>query len=225
MQIDIVQGHRPPANPDGITVIIDVIRAFTTAHEAFRRGARCIFPVATADEAFALRHEHPGALLVGEIDALPIAGFDHGNSPWEMHHAEVAERVLIQRTTNGVAALLQAHDSASVLVAGLVNAEATAAWVAARSPERVVLVASHPTGDEDVACAEYMRGLLGGAGVSLAEAERRTRESHAARKFLDGSQSRLHAEDIAMAAASAGPRALVLGVRYQPRPVIEVLRP
>ncbi|MGB1222163.1 MAG: hypothetical protein ACPG43_11510 [Alcanivoracaceae bacterium] len=38
MDITLYRGHTPPANPDGITVVIDVIRAFTTAHEAFVGG-------------------------------------------------------------------------------------------------------------------------------------------------------------------------------------------
>ena len=58
MDIHIAQGHNPPHNIHGITVVIDVIRAFTTSHHAFRKGLRCIWPVASAEQAFALRDEH-----------------------------------------------------------------------------------------------------------------------------------------------------------------------
>lgn len=57
MQIKISQGHNPPHNIHGITVVIDVIRAFTTSHEAFLGGASHIYPVSTAEDAFALRKD------------------------------------------------------------------------------------------------------------------------------------------------------------------------
>lgn len=221
MQIDIVRGHHPPANHDGYTVVIDVIRAFTTATFAFRNKANAIHPVATAEDAFVLKKQYPDALLVGEIEALPIDGFDFGNSPWEISNTELAGRELIMRTTNGVAATLNARHSKQVLVAGLVNAEASVNYLLAQHAERVVLVASHPTGDEDVACAEYMRGLLGGAGIPLEEAIERTRHAKAAAKFLDGRSPHLHPQDIDLAATSLGSDALPLIVDFEPRPSIQ----
>jgi len=225
MKISIAQGHNPPHNLNGITVVIDVIRAFTTSHEAFLGGASHIYPVSTAEDAFRLRQDYPHGLLVGEVQALPIEGFDHGNSPWEIRHTDVRDRYLIMRTTNGVAATLRARDSREVLVAALINAEATANYIREKNPETVVLVASHPTGDEDVACAEYMRALLGGDGISLEQAQDRTRNAFAAEKFVNGQHPRLRPQDIDMAASSAGPDALLMGVTYEPIPRIDVIRP
>jgi 2-phosphosulfolactate phosphatase len=218
-EILISQGHRPPPNPGGATVVIDVIRAFTTAHFAFKGGVREIRLVATAPEALAMKQQQPDLLLAGEISALPIDGFDFGNSPLEMTQADLRGRTLVQRTTNGVIATLAARDSAVVLVAGLINAAATADWLNGQAFPRIVLVASHPDGDEDMACAEYIRGLLGGEGITLEEASRRTRTAYAAKKFLDGRHPRLHAEDIAMA-ASEERDARPLRVSFDPQPAI-----
>lgn len=223
MQIDIVRGHHPPENPDGITVVIDVIRAFTTACLAFRGHVRHIRPVATAEEAFELKRQYPEALLVGEIEALPIPGFDFGNSPWEISRANLVGRELIMRTTNGIAATLNARQSREVLVAGLVNAESTVARIRRLEPARVVLVASHPSGDEDFACAEYMSSLLGQGNTPLAAAMQRTRDAKAAVKFLERHHPNLHPEDIDLAAASLGPNAPVMKVRFEPEPLIELL--
>lgn len=223
IQISITQGHHPPANPQGVTVVIDVIRAFTTATHAFLNQVGRIFPVATANDAFALKQSYPDALLAGEINALPIQGFDFGNSPWEVSRASLKGRDLIMRTTNGIAAALNARDSKQVLVAALVNAQSTVDYLLAQAPSSIVLVASHPTGDEDVACAEYMRGLLGGKGISLDEAIHRTQTARAAKKFLDGSNPHLHAQDIEMAAASLGAKAKALGVAFESIPRIHVL--
>ncbi|MAO60293.1 MAG: 2-phosphosulfolactate phosphatase [Alcanivorax sp.] len=224
MEIKIAQGHNPPHNIHGITVVIDVIRAFTTSHEAFLGGASHIYPVATAEDAFQLRETYRDGLLVGEIQALPIDGFDHGNSPWEIRHTDVRGRYLIMRTTNGVTATLRARDSQQVLVGALVNARATARYIRECNPETVVLVASHPTGDEDVACAEYLRGLLGGEGISLEQARDRTRNAFAAKKFLDGRHPRLRPQDIDMASSDGGEDALVMGVTFDPVPRIDVVR-
>lgn len=223
MQIDIVAGHHPPANPHGITVIIDVIRAFTTASYAFQQQAACIYPVATAEEAFDLKQRHPHALLVGEINALPIPGFDVGNSPWKISQLPLTGRTLIMRTTNGIAATLNARDSQQVLVAGLVNAQSTAAYIQEQQPKKVVLVASHPTGDEDIACAEYMRGLLGGNGISLSECITRTQQAEAAIKFLERHHPNLFPEDIQLAASSLGDEGRVMAVTFQPQATIRLL--
>ena len=221
MDIHIAQGHNPPHNIHGITVVIDVIRSFTTSHHAFRKGLRCIWPVASAEQAFALRDEHlPDALLAGEVEALPIPGFDFGNSPWEIDQVELQDKELILRTTNGVAATLRARDSREVLVAGLVNAEATANYLRKQNPPTVVLVASHPTGDEDVACAEYIRHLLGGDGITYEAARDRTLNARAAQKFFAGTHPRLRPQDIEAAASSAGPDALTMHVRFDPQPCI-----
>lgn len=200
LKIIISQGHQPPANPNGATVVIDVIRAFTTTYHAFANGVPRIWPVATSAEAFALQEQHPGALLAGEIQALPIEGFDFGNSPWELSQAQVAGKPLILRTTNGVIATLNAQPCKHLFVTGLPTAQATVAAIKALGVEQVVLVASHPTGDEDVACAQYMRGLLGSEGISASEASERTLTAKAAQKFYDGSNPRLRASDIHLAA-------------------------
>lgn len=223
MQIEIVQGHEPPANPDGITVVIDVIRAFTTAYYALAGGVETIWPVSTPAEAFALQERIATAVLAGEIDALPIAGFDMGNSPFEVTRNPPRVKDMIMRTTNGIRATLNARHSRHVLVAGLVNAEATVSALRRLrnvEDEPVVLVASHPTGDEDVACAEYMRHLMGGPGINLEDAIERVRHCYAAQKFLYRAHPRLHPEDIHLCADSHGDRAFAMGVTFSRDPFI-----
>lgn len=225
MQIEISQGHEPPDNTDGITVVIDVIRAFTTCYYALSNGVTRIWAVRTAEEAFALQKEKPGTPLAGEIGALPIPGFDYGNSPLEISRARLPGEMII-RTTNGVAATLNAWRSRRILVAGLVNADATVEAIRGLSTgedDRVLLVASHPTGDEDMACAQYMLDRLGGPGISLEEAIERVRHSYAAQKFLHRVHPRLHPEDIHMAADSHGSDGFAMIVDPLPRPVIHRL--
>jgi 2-phosphosulfolactate phosphatase len=51
---------------DGAVVVIDVIRAFSTAAYAFDAGASAIYLVATVDEALAFKAAHPDVLAMGE---------------------------------------------------------------------------------------------------------------------------------------------------------------
>ena len=63
----------------GVAVVIDVLRAFSTAAWAFGLGAERIVLSDDLDEALALKASIPGALALK--DAAPGAGFDSTNSP------------------------------------------------------------------------------------------------------------------------------------------------
>ena len=78
----------------GTVIIIDVLRAFTTAAVAFSRGADKIILVAEVDEALALRGRGMGDLCMGEMGGMRPDGFDFGNSPFELSHADVTARRL-----------------------------------------------------------------------------------------------------------------------------------
>ena len=59
---------------EGVVVVVDVLRAFTTASIAAAGGARRFFLVSDIDEAFALRDIRPSALLMGEDGDSPSRG-------------------------------------------------------------------------------------------------------------------------------------------------------
>jgi 2-phosphosulfolactate phosphatase len=228
MNVHIHQGHRPDLKQAEVYVVIDVIRAFTTAWIAFARGVREILLVREIDEAFALRRHYPDYLLVGERKALKIEGFDLGNSPWEMSRADVARRGLIFTTTNGVTATLhalaQCAPSGAVFATGYLGAAQTVAAIetlaTGRRDLRVNLIASHPTGDEDLACAEWMRARLHGEDADEAAVVARILASEAAAKFLDPARPEYDARDMDLVTgARAEPLALRATMRDD-RPVL-----
>ena len=152
----------------GITIVIDVIRAFTVAAYAFSVGASRLWLVCTTEEAFELRRREPGALLAGEIGGRLIPGFDFNNSPALMAKASLAGRVLIQRTGAGTQGAVNAAHSQHLLICSLVNAKATAQYartLATQTGEPVTLL---PTGKPDEAfslteddfCADYLEALI-----------------------------------------------------------------
>ncbi|MDQ0226970.1 2-phosphosulfolactate phosphatase [Metabacillus niabensis] len=202
MPIKIYQGNDMLLRESDITVVIDVIRAFTVAHYAFLKGVEKILLVATVDEAFHLKNQNPNLVLAGEIKGLPISGFELDNSPAHICHAKVEGKTLVQKTTNGVKATLNSLQAKDLYVTGFSNARTTATYLKKQIDQaerecHVHIVASHPTGDDDLACAEYMKGILEGNDVmDEKEVVERIINSHVAEKFFDASQPEFNADDL-----------------------------
>lgn len=149
---------------EGLVVVIDVVRAFTTAAYAFAAGASEILLTSTVEEALALRASHPRARVMGEVGGFPPPGFDYGNSPQEMLAAELAGVRLIQRTSAGTQGVVRSTSASEMLAASFVCAGATVRTIRHLSPPGVTFVVTgigaQVDGDEDRACAEYMAALL-----------------------------------------------------------------
>jgi phosphosulfolactate phosphohydrolase-like enzyme len=146
-------------------VVIDVLRATTTAIVLLARGVPAVRVVATSDELAALP---PGDYLVfSELDAarasrLPCVD----NSPATAEEVDLAGRVPVLVTTNGTRAVAAAMRCArDVFVAGFVNLASTAHHL--RAAGRVTLL---PAGDfaareirtEDERCADALEQILAG---------------------------------------------------------------
>lgn len=198
--ITIHQGRTPELIDADVRVVIDVIRAFTTTHVALRRGALRIAAAGTVEEARALAALDSSRILAGERNALPPDGFDLGNSPAEFDGADLDGREVVLTTSNGVQATLHAWHEGPLVVTGFSNAGSTVDYLRSNFDDphhRIQLVASHPDGDEDMACAEWIRArLLGLASPSDEKVERRIFECRAAQKFLDPSRQEYRADDI-----------------------------
>ena len=66
MKIEILQLLEGAQKASGLTVIIDVFRAFSTACYAVGNGVQKIFPVGDIEIAYQLKKENPDFILVGE---------------------------------------------------------------------------------------------------------------------------------------------------------------
>ena len=170
----------------GVVVVIDVIRAFTTAAYAFAAGADEIIITGGVDEALHLRQRFPDSLIMGEVDGVAVPGFDFGNSPAALQNLDLRGKRLIQRTSAGTQGVVLCRRAASVFTASFVVARATVQAVQALAPKHVTLVhtASYP-GEEDIACAQYLAELLIGNSPSAAPYLESVQRSEAARKFYD----------------------------------------
>jgi len=184
----------------GTVVVIDVLRAFSTAGYAFAARAPSITLVATIEEAFAIKERIPEALIMGEVDGLPVPGFDFGNSPAAFDHLDLAGRRMIQRTSRGTQGIIRSRRADCLFACSFCCAGATARLIRRQSPERVtfVVTGSGPEGrgDEDAACADFLEALLERQTPDPAPFIGRVYDSPAGRRFVDPAQPDFPLEDL-----------------------------
>ena len=164
MNIQILQLLEGAKQAEGLTVIIDVLRAFSLECYLADFGAAELRPVAALEEAFAWRRRDPDALLIGERGGARCEGFDYGNSPSAIPAEAVRGRRVIHTTSAGTQGLTHAVRAEECLTGSLVNAAAIAAYIRAKKPATVSLVCMGYAGiretPEDELCAAYIRSLL-----------------------------------------------------------------
>jgi len=166
MRIDVLQLVDGARLARGLTVIIDVFRAFSLACYLFDRGAEKIIPVGRAEQAFKLKEANPGYILIGERDNHKIEGFDFGNSPFQTRDFDFNGKTVVHRTSAGTQGLVHATNADEVITGSFVNARAVIQYIRNRNPEIVSLVcmgyaAKYPV-EEDTFCAAYIRSGIKG---------------------------------------------------------------
>lgn len=189
----------------GTVVAVDVIRAFTTAACAFAAGASEIWLVADVDEALALAARHPGAVVMGEDRGLRPEGFHLSNSPVAALHADLAGRVVVQRTSAGTRGAVAAVDAERLFVASLVCASATAAAVEATGLGAPTYVLTGwfdddvHHGDDDRSTAELIERVRTGQPARAAETAAFVAGTREAVRTLALGDGHVHPDDIAVA--------------------------
>jgi 2-phosphosulfolactate phosphatase len=174
-------------------VVIDVLRAFSTAAYAFGAGAGSITLVSSVKEALELKAAIPGALVMGEVGGIKVEGFDFGNSPAEFLDLDLSGKALIQRTSAGTQGIVRARQAKMLLAASLCCAGATVRYLSQVKHASItfVITGAGPGehGDEDLACAHYMEALLRGQQVEPEVYRQRVLKSPAGRNFSDSELS------------------------------------
>jgi 2-phosphosulfolactate phosphatase len=176
----------------GVVILIDVLRAFSTAAYAFSRGAKEILLVSTVDEALFLKTCLPNAKAMGEVGGLPPAGFDFGNSPTHISEEDLSGITLIQRTGAGTQGAVRSQNAEVMLASSFVVADATVRYISTFGSDEVTFVITgrfNNRGDEDLACAEYLESLLKGIQPDRELLVRRVFESRDALQHLDPAET------------------------------------
>jgi 2-phosphosulfolactate phosphatase len=188
VQVERRSGVAAASSARGTVIVIDVLRAFTTAPFALAAGATEVELVATPEEALARRAADPERLLVGEVHGRPVPGFDHGNSPAALRALDLTGRGVTLRSTSGVQAVLGALGTAdTVLAASLVTAAATVRRALEIGTDVTLIACGAPgePGPEDEACADLLEARLLGRAIELDALREAVRTSPAGRRALD----------------------------------------
>lgn len=184
---------------EGLTVVIDVFRAFTTAAYVMNNGAKTIIPVETVEDAFRVKTKHPEWLIMGERDGVKVEGFDYGNSPFEVKELDFKGKTLIQRTSAGTQGIVNANKADEIILGSFVTADAIVEYIKSKNPEIVSLVAMGWNGKEialeDEYLAEYIEMKLQGKKIDFRKLKQKIRKSHHGLKFFDLKNSNFIEED------------------------------
>ncbi|MFO7655802.1 MAG: 2-phosphosulfolactate phosphatase, partial [Bacteroidales bacterium] len=197
--LQLIEGARQAM---GLTVIIDVFRAFSLACYIFDQGAEKIIPVGDIDMAYRLKENNPGYLLAGERNNRKMPGFDFGNSPFQVRNYDFSGKTVVHTTSAGTQGIVNAVNADEILTGSFVNADAIVRYISNKKPDCVSLVcmgysANYPT-EEDTFCAEYIRNALRGQEPDFEQMVQIIKNSSGKRFFLDDMQEHCPSEDFYM---------------------------
>lgn len=173
MEVKILQLLDGAKDATGLTVIIDVFRAFSTACYVYDRGAVKIFPIGEIDQAYRLKENNHDFVLIGERNEQKPAGFDFGNSPSQLITEKIAGKTIVHTTSSGTQGITNAKKADEIITGSFVNAGAIVKYIRQKQPKTVSLVCmgyacEYPT-DEDTLCAEWIKNELEKAPPNLPE--------------------------------------------------------
>lgn len=148
----------------GITVIIDVFRAFTVEPYLFENNAHEVFAIGDKEIAYRKKEQNPDVILIGERNGITLPGFDFGNSPSRVAEIDFSGKTIYHTTSSGTQGIANSINAREVITGSFVNSKAIAAYIKNSGYEDVSLVcmglnASRQTAEDNL-CAEYIKDLL-----------------------------------------------------------------
>jgi 2-phosphosulfolactate phosphatase len=198
MQIEILQLVEGAKKAKGLTVIIDVFRAFTVECYLVNRGAKSIIPIGDINDAYKLKQENPDYILIGERFEKRPEGFDFGNSPSQVKDFDFTGKSIVHTTSSGTQGIVNAVNADEIITGSFVNVGAIIEYIKQKNPTNVSLVAmgyasEYPT-EEDTFCAEYIKNSLEGNSSDYEEMKEIIRNTSGKRFFVEEKQG--HAPEI-----------------------------
>jgi 2-phosphosulfolactate phosphatase len=192
MEIQILHLVEGAHKATGLTIIIDVFRAFSTACYIINNGAEKIIPVSETRQAFMMKKKNPEFILIGEEFEKKIPGFDFGNSPSHILNTSFTNKTIVHRTSSGTLGIVSASNADELLTGSFVNAGAIIQYIKKKNPEKVSLVcmgyAALSPVEEDTFCAEYISETLNGRLVDFRRMVSIIKDT-SAKRFFDTANS------------------------------------
>lgn len=153
------------------------------------------------EQAWALRKQNPHYVLVGEDQGVKIDGFAYGNSPSELARANLHQKVVVQRTSQGTQGIIHAVQASEILFGTFVVAAALEKYIRRQQIAQISLVAmAGPESEDDVFAGFFAQRLLD-RQPSIAGTIDKLRRHPAAMRFENSSQPQFPHDDLEMCLA------------------------
>jgi 2-phosphosulfolactate phosphatase len=147
--------------PGWAIVVVDVIRATTTAITAAAAGWRC-FPVPTVEAAMAIAGEFENPLLAGESSGTMPVSFEMENSPAQLAGRSDKHRPLILVSSSGTKVIHEASGCEAVYLGCFRSHSILAGYLASRH-DRIAVIGAGSKGEfreEDQICCAWIAAAL-----------------------------------------------------------------
>jgi 2-phosphosulfolactate phosphatase len=152
------------ADDNNIVVIVDVLRATSSICAAIHNGVKNLIPVATVDEARAMKQQ--GYLVASERDGYVLDFADFGNSPFNFVPEIVSGKDIVYSTTNGTRCIHLASHSKAVVIGAFLNITVLSDWLIQQNAPVLIFCASWKDrfSLEDTVCAGALAERLLNSG-------------------------------------------------------------
>jgi 2-phosphosulfolactate phosphatase len=189
MEVHIYQLIEGARKAKGLTVIIDVFRAFSVACYVTANGVKDLIPVGDMDTAYRLKEQNPDYILMGERGGIIQPGFDYGNSPSSIEFVDFSGKTVVHTTSAGTQGIVNALGADEIITGSFVNAQAIIDYIRMKNPAYVSLVCmgweATQEADEDTLFAEYVKNILEGKPGDFNSIVQYMRNESKTGKFLD----------------------------------------
>lgn len=125
--------------PETLVVVVDIFRATSTICSAFSAGATAIIPLASIEEAEAMKQY--GYLVGAERNVAKCDFADFGNSPFEYSRDKVEGQTIAFTSTNGTKAIEVAEVVDTLLIGAFSNISTVADFCLKKKQDVLVVCA------------------------------------------------------------------------------------
>ncbi|MBN1682633.1 2-phosphosulfolactate phosphatase [Candidatus Bathyarchaeota archaeon] len=199
-RLSLIEGAK---KAEGVTVIIDVFRAFTTAAYVMANGAEKIIALSGIEEALELKKKHPNWIFIGENHGIKIDEFDYGNSPADVENIDFTSRVIVLRTSSGTQGINLAKNADEIILGSFVTAKPIINYLSRNNFKEISLVAMGWEGArktiEDELCAKYIEDSLNNKNYNFEKIKNEIKKDPEGAKFFKKEQNIFKEKDFHLA--------------------------
>lgn len=166
MNIKIIHSAKKAEEATGLTVVIDVFRAFSVEAYLVSQKAEKIIPVGEKEIAYDFKKRDSNVILIGERMGVKLPDFDYGNSPTQIENVDFSNKIVVHTTSAGTQGLVRSINADEIITGSLVNAHAIVEYIKQNNYQEVSLLCTSWQNpdyeDEDTICANYIKAMLEG---------------------------------------------------------------